>query len=70
MAGWDDRDRFRHHVDTGENLCRLGDARQSFLDQRGIEMFKMQENMIFIFADPTALTNFHGHGAANHVAAG
>ena len=70
MAGRQHRDRFAGHVDPTEDARGLGNTRQAQIDQLRIKMLEMQVDVVGLGAYPAALADLHGHGAADHVAAG
>ena len=69
MHGRQDGDRFLGHIHTRENLGSLRNARQAFMQNGRAQMFQMQMDMIALGPYTTAFTDFHGHGARNHIAA-
>ena len=68
MHGRQDRNRLARHVDAGENPRALGNARQALMQDRRVEMFEMQIDVILLLADAPALADFHGDRARDHVA--
>ena len=58
-----DRDRLAGQIDSGEGLRRLGDAGQPLVQDLGIDMVEMEEDMVLVLADAAALADFHRHRA-------
>src|SRR3546814_8661916 len=60
--------------DWSSDVCSsdlgLGDARQALVQQLRRQVLEVQVDMILVGADAAALADLHGHGAADHVAAG
>ena len=49
------RDRLARHVDAGEDLGALRDARQPLMQHRRIEMVEVQEDVVLVLADARGL---------------
>src|SRR4029077_17741533 len=62
------RDRRSGYVDTGKDLCGLGNPGQPRQQQPGIEMFEMQEDVVTLRPAAAALANLDLHRSADHVA--
>ncbi len=56
-----DRQRLAGQVDAGEDLAGLGDAGQPLVQDLGVDMVEVKEDMILMLADPPALADFHRH---------
>ena len=69
MHGRQDGDGFLGHIHARENLGGFGNPRQAFMQNGGAQMFQMQMDMITLGPHATAFSDFHGHGARNHIAA-
>ena len=57
------RQRLAGQVDAGEDLAGLGDAGQPLVQDLGVDMVEVKEDMILMLADPAALADFHRHRA-------
>ena len=64
------RNRLAGHVDTAENACRLGDPRQPLMQRVGIDMLKMEHDVVLVRADTASFIDFDGHRTADDVPAG
>jgi hypothetical protein len=70
MRGWKDGDRFPCHIDPGKDSRRFRDSGEPRVQNLGIEVLEMQENVIFTPATAAAIADLDRHGAADHVARG
>src|SRR5690606_37190595 len=70
VAGRDDRNRLLRYVYAGKYLRGFGDAGQARVQDVRIQMLQMQIDVILLRSDPATFVDFHGHGAAYHIAAG
>ncbi len=68
VDGRQDRDRLLGHVNAGEDLGRFRDARQAGVQDLGIQVIQVQEDVVLVRAHAAAFADFDGHGARNHVA--
>ena len=62
------RDRLLRDIDAGEDARRLGDARQTLVDDLGPEMLEVQMDVVLLGADAAAFADLHRHRAAHDVA--
>ena len=53
MHGGKDRDGLFGHVDTREDLGSLADTGQTFVQELGVQVAQLQEDMIVLFANTT-----------------
>ena len=58
-----DRDRLAGQVDAGEGLRGLGDAGQPLVQDLGVDMVEVKEDMVLVLADAAAFADFHRHRA-------
>ena len=70
VHGWQDRDRLATQVDAGEDLGAFGDAGQPFVQDLGVQVIQMQEDVILFRPHAAAFPDLDGHGTRDHVAGG
>ena len=70
VHGRQNRDRLFHDIDAGKNPCRLGNTRQTFVDDFRSEVFQMQVDMILVRADAAAFTDLNRHRATDNIPRG
>jgi hypothetical protein len=70
VHGRQDRNRFAPEIDPGEDLGAFGDAGKALVQDFGVQVIQMQENVILVRPDPATFADLDGHGARNHVARG
>ena len=68
MHGWQNRDWFLGQIAARDNACALRDAGQAQGQCLRRKVVKVEVNMVSVLAHTTALTDFHGHATADHIA--
>ena len=68
VHGRQHRDRRLGDVYPGEDLGRLGNPWQALMQHLGVEVIEVKEDVVLLGPDTSALADFDGHGAADHVA--
>ena len=61
MHSWQNWDWLFGDIDAGEDFGGFGNSRQAFMQNGGVEVVEVEEDMIFMFADAAAFADFHGH---------
>ena len=69
VDGRQHRDRLARHVNAGEDLCGLADARQPLMQELGPEMFQMQQDVVLVRPAAPTLVDLDRHRAADDVPA-
>jgi hypothetical protein len=67
VDGRQDGNRFLGNVNARENSRSFRDTGKTFVEHLRREMAELEEDMIFLGPDTTALTDFDGHRARNNI---
>src|SRR5690606_15908676 len=70
VHGRDHRDRLLVHVDAGEDARAFGDAGKLLVDHARTQVGQVEQDVVLVFADATALANLDGHRTRHYVARG
>jgi len=67
MDSWEDRDWLLGNVNAGEDLCGLRNSGKSSIELLNWKMVELEVHMIFVKADTTTSSDFHGRSAGDNV---
>ena len=68
MSGRHNRNRFGDRVDAQVGASKLGDVRKFRLENFGPEVGAIEQNVIFVWPGPAALSDFLDHATRDYVA--
>jgi hypothetical protein len=66
----EDRDGLLGNINTSENTGSLRDTRQTLSKDIGGKVAELQEDVVLLSTNTTAVANLHGHGSGNNVTRG